>query len=139
MDRETILAQGRSPNLAGLQRLDMGQTSFPREAWDEVLRWPWLSRLKWLRLHYARQVNPPSILTVAELRNLPEYRQAFEQQVTVVDWESEFLHPFDGTASWQGLSWEYLRQQHFLVSMRRFVRTRRLRRPRSRIPEKRLL
>jgi uncharacterized protein (TIGR02996 family) len=40
MDLETTSALGRSPNLAGLERLDLGQTSFPIEAWDEVLRWP---------------------------------------------------------------------------------------------------
>jgi hypothetical protein len=121
MDRETSVALGRSPNLAGLERLDMGQTSFPLEAWDEVLRWPWLSHLKWLRLYHARQVNPPSRLTVAQLHDLPEYRQAFEQRVPVVDWESWNLSPYTGTASWRGLSWDGLRRQH-LFSMWPFVR-----------------
>jgi uncharacterized protein (TIGR02996 family) len=121
MDRETIQVLGRSANLAGLERLDMGQTSFSLEAWDEVLRWPWLSRLKWLRLHYARQVNPPSTMTVAELGNLPHYRQAFDQLVAVVDWETEFLSPWDGNTSWRGLSWEGLRERH-LFSMWPYVR-----------------
>jgi uncharacterized protein (TIGR02996 family) len=123
MDLATIRALGQSPNLAGLEELDLGQTSFPIEAWDEVLRWPWLSRLKWLRLHYARQVNPPSILTVAELGNLPDYRQAFEQQVGAVDWDTEFISPWDGNASWKGLSWEGLRQHH-RFSMWPYIRQR---------------
>ncbi len=116
MDLTTTRALGESPNLAGLQELDMGQTSFPLEAWDEVLKWPWLSRLKWLRLHYARQVNPPSVMTVAEIHELPVYRQAFEQKVAGVDWETEWITPWDGDSCWRGLSWDGLRQQH-LFSM----------------------
>lgn len=123
MDLETTMTLGRSPNLAGLERLDLGQTSFPLEAWDEVLRWPWLSRLKWLRLHYARQVNPPSVMTVAELRDLPAYQEAFEQSVPTVDWDTDFITPWAGNTSWQGLSWEGLRQQH-LFSMWQYVRRR---------------
>ncbi len=123
MDLETIRALGQSPNLTGLERLDLGRTAFSIEAWDEVLRWPWLSRLKWLRLNYARQVNPPSYRTVAELRNLPAYRQAFEQKVGIVDWDTEFISPWQGNTSWKGLSWDGLRQQH-LFSMWQYVRRR---------------
>jgi uncharacterized protein (TIGR02996 family) len=123
MDLETIRALGQSPNLAGLEQLDMGNTSFSIEAWDEVLRWPWLSRLKWLRLHYARQVHPPSMMTVAELRNLPAYRQAFEQKVRTVDWDTEFNTPWFGNNSWESFSWAGLQQQH-LFSMWQYVRRR---------------
>jgi uncharacterized protein (TIGR02996 family) len=123
MDVDTIRALGQSPNLAGLEELDLGRTSFPIEAWDEVLRWPWLSRLKWLRLHYARHVNPPHMLTVNEIQNLPQYRQAFEQLVATVDWSTQFIGPWDGRSSWQGLSWDGLRQQH-LFSMWPYVQKR---------------
>jgi uncharacterized protein (TIGR02996 family) len=123
MDLETTRTLGQSPNLAGLEELDLGRASFPIEAWDEVLRWPWLSRLKWLRLHDARHVNPPSILTVAELRNLPAYRQAFEHRVAVVDWDTEFPTRWFEAASSQGLSWAGLRRQH-LFSMWSNIRRR---------------
>jgi uncharacterized protein (TIGR02996 family) len=104
MDVATIRALGESPNLQNLETLDLGQTSFPIEAWDEVLKWPLLSRLSWLRLSDAQQVNPPSILTVAKIEDLSEYREAFERKVKGIDWESEFVTPWDGNASWKGLS-----------------------------------
>ena len=121
MDLSTIQALGQSPNLASLEELDLGSTSFSIEAWDEVLRWPWLSNLKRLRLHYARQVNPPDVFTVAEIRNLDAYRQAFEQRVAIVDWETEFVTPWEGNVSWQGLSWDGLCQRH-LFSMWPYVK-----------------
>jgi uncharacterized protein (TIGR02996 family) len=117
MDLKTARALGKSPNLAGLEELDLGRTSFSLKTWDEVLKWPWLSQLKWLRLHYARQVNPPSFLTVAEIRNLPAYRAAFEQRVPVVDWDTFW----GGGTYWRGLSWEGLQQQH-LFSMWAYIR-----------------
>jgi uncharacterized protein (TIGR02996 family) len=123
MDLKTTRALGKSPNLASLEELDMGQTSFPIKAWDEVLKWPWLPRLKWLRLHYARQVNPPSLRTVAEIRNLPAYRSAFEQKVARVDWETEFVDPWNSDLCWQGLSWEGLCRHH-LFSMWPYVERR---------------
>jgi uncharacterized protein (TIGR02996 family) len=106
MDVKTARALGSSPNLAGLEELDLGRTSFPIEVWDEVLTWPWLSRLKWLRLHYARQVKPPDFfLTVAKLKDLPAYRKAFEERVATVDWQTEFIGPWDGNTCWRGLNW----------------------------------
>jgi hypothetical protein len=44
MDVKTARLLGQSPNFAGLEELDLGGASFPIEAWDEVLKWPWLSR-----------------------------------------------------------------------------------------------
>jgi uncharacterized protein (TIGR02996 family) len=123
MDVKTTRALGKSPNLAGLEQLDLGRTSFPLEAWDEVLKWPCLPRLKWLRLHYARQVNPPSVMTVAEIRDLSAYRRAFEQKVAGVDWETTFVSPWDSNSCWRGLSWAGLRQQH-LFSMWPYVQRR---------------
>jgi uncharacterized protein (TIGR02996 family) len=123
MDLKTTRALGKSPNLAGLEALDLGRASFSLKVWDEVLKWPWLSGLKWLRLHYARQVNPPSMMTVAEIQNLPEYRLAFEQKAATVDWETEFITPWDGNAGWTGISWSGLTQQH-LFSMWPFVQRR---------------
>jgi uncharacterized protein (TIGR02996 family) len=112
MDLKTARALGRSPNLAGLEELDMGRTSFSLATWDEVLRWPFLPRLKWLRLYYARQVRPPGRGTIAQLRDLPDYRQAFEQKVANVDWDTQWVTPHDGTTCWHGLSWHSLGQQH---------------------------
>jgi uncharacterized protein (TIGR02996 family) len=123
MDVDTTRALGESPNLAGLEELDLGQTSFSIEVWDEILKWPWLPRLKWLRLHYARQVNPPSSMTVAEIENLPAYRHAFEEKVAVIDWQTKFITPWDGNAGWQGLSWDGLRRQH-LFSMWPYIQRR---------------
>jgi hypothetical protein len=95
MDMETIRLLGQSPNFARLEELDFGRTSFPLEMWDEVLKWPWLKNLKWLRLHYARQVKAPDFFyTVAELADLPEYSEAFEELVEDVDWETDFISPW---------------------------------------------
>jgi hypothetical protein len=120
MDLKTLRALGKSPNLADLQRLDLGQTSFSLKGWDEVLRWPFLPKLKWLRMHYARQVNPPSIYTVAEIQSLPKYRRAFDKLVPDIDWESWTVSPWNGNASWKGLSWSGLRRRH-LFAMWPFV------------------
>ncbi|HEY8504323.1 MAG TPA: hypothetical protein VIL46_07050, partial [Gemmataceae bacterium] len=68
-------------------------------------------------------VNPPDSLTVAEIRDLPAYRQAFEQKVAAIDWDTRFITLWDGNASWQGLSWDGLRRQH-LFSMWPYVRRR---------------
>ena len=120
MDLETVHALGRSPNLVGLEDLDLGQTSFPIKVWEEVLKWPFLPRLKWLRLHDARQVNTPSVMTVAEIRNLPVYREAFEDTVANVDWTTEFADPWSSDRYWTGFSWGGLRRQH-LFSMWPYV------------------
>lgn len=105
MDVATARNIGQSPNFANLEELDLGATSFPIEVWDEVLIWPWLPRLKWLRLHYARQVKEPDFFyTVAELEHLPQYRAAFDARVAVIDWESEFIDPWSG-GTWKGLTW----------------------------------
>ena len=120
MDLQTARALGQSPNLAQLEELDLGMTSFSLKVWNEVLGWPWLSRLKWLRLHYARQVNPPSRLTVAELQNLPNYRSSFEKLVANVDWRTEFISPWDDDTCWRGLSWRD-RPRNLLFDMNRFV------------------
>ena len=107
MDVNTARALGKSPNFARLEELDFGRTTFAIEVWDEVLKWPWLSRLKWLRLHYARQVKAPDFFyTVAELKNLPAYREAFEARVAKVDWDTEFISPWTGDTCWRGLSWK---------------------------------
>lgn len=121
MDLETARWLGQSPNFVGLEELDMGMTSFPIEAWDEVLTWPWLPRLKWLRLHYARQVNPPSCLTVAELEKLPAYHKDFEERVAKVDWRTEFTAAPEGSTCWRGLTWQD-RPRRLLYAMNRFVR-----------------
>ena len=107
MDVETARCLGDSPNFAHLEELDLGRTSLTLEVWDEVLKWPWLSHLKWLRLHYARQVKAPDFFyTVAELKDLPAYRNAFEERVGRVDWQTEFISPWDGNTCWHGLTWQ---------------------------------
>ena len=115
MDVETLRALGTSPNLANLEELDLGDTSFSLAGWDEVLRWPFLPRLKRLRLHHARQVNPPSLYTVANLYDLPAYRDAFEQVGPVIDWNTQFISPWNGNAGWTELSWTGLRQRHLFA------------------------
>jgi hypothetical protein len=123
MDLKTLRVLGKSPNLAHLEWLDLGQTSFSLKGWDEVLKWPFLPKLKWLRMHYARQVNPPNVYTVAEIQSLPKYRKAFDKLVPNIDWESQFVTPWDGNAGWQGLSWSRLRRRH-LFAMWPFVQKR---------------
>jgi uncharacterized protein (TIGR02996 family) len=121
MDVATVRALAESKNLAGLEELDLGGTSFSLEVWDEVLKWPWLSHLKWLRLHYARQVKAPDFhYTVAELKDLPAYRKAFEDRIAEVDWETEFISPWDGNTCWTGFSWKDRPRRH-LYGMNRFV------------------
>jgi uncharacterized protein (TIGR02996 family) len=120
MNVKTARAMGQSPNFAGLEELDLGYASFPIEAWDEVLKWPWLSHLKWLRLHHARQVNPPSVMTVAELEKMPEYRRVFEERVARVDWETRFVGPRHGEACWRGLAWVD-RPRRLLYDMNRYI------------------
>jgi hypothetical protein len=121
MDMETIRLLGQSPNFARLEELDFGRTSFPLEMWDEVLKWPWLKNLKWLRLHYARQVKAPDFFyTVAELADLPEYCEAFEDLVEDVDWETEFISPWDEETCWTGQTWGD-RPRLMLFAMNRFV------------------
>ena len=115
MDAETARLLGRSPNLANLEYLDLGETGFPLDAWDEVLKWPWLPKLRWLRMRYARQVNPPDYHAVAELKDLPEYRRAFEEKVANIDWESSFAGWRHGPFAWSGLSWEGLERRHLFA------------------------
>ncbi len=85
-----------------------------------MLRWPWLTRLKWLRLYNARQVNPPNVLTVAKLETLPEYRRSFEERVARVDWQTEFISPWDEGTCWRGLSWAD-RPRRLLYDMDHFI------------------
>jgi hypothetical protein len=123
MDATTARELGASPNLARLEELDLGQTGFPIEAWDEVLKWPCLPRLQWLRLCDSRVVNPPSCMTVANLKKMTDYRGAFEAKVGKVDWESQFITPWDGNASWKGQSWDG-RKEQVILSMWSFIQRR---------------
>lgn len=124
MDLETIRLLGASANFANLEALDLGRSSFSLEMWDEVLEWPCLANLKWLRLHYARQVQAPDFrYTVAKLEDLPEYRSKFESKVATVDWDTEFINPYDRNAWWQGFRWTD-RSLRLLYAMNQFVRTR---------------
>ena len=94
-----------------------------RKVWDEVLKWPWLSRLKRLRLHDAREVKAPDFYyTVAQLKDLPAYRKAFEKRVDQVDWDTEYVTPWDGNTCWHGLTWQD-RPRRLLFGMDRFVRS----------------
>ena len=120
LDVKTVQALGASPNLAHLEELDLGNTGLPIKAWDEVLKWPFLARLKWLRLHSAQQVHATSGNSIADLQGLPKYRQAFERLVPKIDWDTEYLTPWDKNASWKGLSWDGLKQRH-LFAMWPFV------------------
>ena len=115
MDVETIVALGKSPNLANLEELDLRGTSFSLETWDEVLKWPCLARLKLLRLYDARQVRPPDNLSVALIAELPKYRRALERTTTKVDWTTELQLPYFDTVSWKGISWKDLRRQHLFA------------------------
>lgn len=120
MDAKTARLLGQSPNFAALEELDLGGASFPIAAWDEVRKWPWLANLKWLRLHGARQVNPPNLLTVANLEDLPEYRRGFEERVARVDWITEFISPWDEGTCWTGFSWSD-RPRRLLFDMQPFI------------------
>ncbi len=122
MDLETARCLGESTNFTHLKELDLGRTRFPIEVWDEVLKWPWLAHLKWLRLHNAAQVKAPDFFFVAEIKNLPTYRQAFEKRVGQVDWLTEFIGPWDGNTCWHGQTWKD-RPRRLLFEMNNFVRT----------------
>ncbi len=116
MGLATARALGASPNLAGVEELNLSSTSFDLETWDEVLRWPFLRRLKRLALNSARQVNPPSYRTVAEIAKLPAYRAEFEAAVPDIDWDTEFHDPWNSDrASWRGQSWGRLTQRHLFA------------------------
>lgn len=116
LDLPTIRALATSPNLANLQHVDLRMTSFPIEVWNEVLLSPWLPKLQFLRMNYARQVKPGSHMTVAEIVNLRDYRAAFERAGPQIDWQTQFFAPWEGNASWQGFSWKEMKEQH-LFSM----------------------
>ena len=120
LDADLARRLGRSPNLANLEELDLARTRCPLDVWDEVLRWPCLSNLKWLRLHAARQVNPGDRLTVAEVHDLPAYRAAFEALTPGVDWDTEFADPWNADRCWRGQSWDGLADAH-LFAMEPFV------------------
>jgi hypothetical protein len=122
MDVETAGLIGQSPNFAGLAELDLGNTSFTLDVWDEVLKWPWLARLRWLRLHDARQVlGPDQPCTVAELVDLPAYREAFQGLARHVDWDTISIGPWAENASWRGLNWREPTRR-LLFAMDRFAR-----------------
>ncbi|MCE9546713.1 MAG: TIGR02996 domain-containing protein [Planctomycetia bacterium] len=124
MNLKTARILGKSRNFRRLEEMDLGGASFPLEVWDEVLKWPWLSGLKWLRLHYARQVKAPDhFYTVARLEELVSYREAFETHVDKVDWSTEFVSPWDGKTCWRGLTWQD-QPKRLLFGMNRFVRSR---------------
>ena len=116
LDLPTIRALATSPNLANLQHVDLRMTSFPIEVWNEVLLSPWLPKLQFLRMNYARQVKSGSHMTVAEIVNLRDYRAAFERAGPQIDWQTQFFAPWEGNASWQGFSWKGMKEQH-LFSM----------------------
>ena len=102
LDAATVRLLGQSPNLAGLEELNLSGAAFPLDVWDEVLKWPCLPRLKTLRLYNAWQVGPDNRL-VAHLADAPEYRQAFERLVPAVDWLTENLTPSSGgDCCWHG-------------------------------------
>jgi uncharacterized protein (TIGR02996 family) len=115
MDAATARLLGQSPNLANLEALDLGHASFPLDAWDEVLKWPCLARLKWLRLYRARQVNPPDYHTVADIKDLPDYRRAFEEKVANIDWDLWYVRWDNGPVGWSGLSWAGLEERHLFA------------------------
>lgn len=123
MDVKTARCLGVSTNFAMLEELDLGMSSFSNKVWDEVLKWPWLSNLRWLRLYNARHVDPKSRMTVAMLEDLPVYRDELNRRAAVVDWHSECNDPWVGGNCWHGLSWKS-RKQRLLFGMDRFIRAR---------------
>ena len=102
VDAKLARRLGQSPNLAGLEDLDLSGAACPLDVWDEVLKWPCLPRLKTLRLHGAWQVGPNGHV-VAYLAEVPEYRQAIDRLVPAADWVTEDLTPYSGDdACWHG-------------------------------------
>jgi uncharacterized protein (TIGR02996 family) len=141
-----IHAIARSPSLVQLQRLDLSHaklglrtidtmvksTTFRQLAmldlrgarateagWNAMLRFVARAQLRWLRLRYAYVVDHDNTV-LGELRDIPTYRTAFEQYVQTVDWHTAYIDPWDGTASWQGFSWEARRRQA-LFALQRFL------------------
>jgi uncharacterized protein (TIGR02996 family) len=106
LNLETVRLIGQSRNFAKLREIDLGGTSCSLEVWDELLTWPFLPDLEWLRLSGARQITPPSMLTVATLSNLTNYRFAFEQKAKSVDWITNCVSPYEGETCWHGQSWK---------------------------------
>lgn len=119
---ELIRTLGQSPAFARLEELDLGGCRFPPRFWDEVLKEPWLPRLKWLRLSGAASIDAKGF-DIDDLKNLPTYRRGFEERVAVVDWDTEFIRPYYRNTSWQGLTWEEHRSRP-LRAMNRLVRAR---------------
>jgi uncharacterized protein (TIGR02996 family) len=113
MDVATAQAIGASRNFAKLRELNLVHASFNLKTWDEVLKWPFLKGLEKLYLNYARQVRPPSYLTVAQIANLPKYRTAFDELVPHIDWGTRFVSPDIGLRPWQ--SWGGLQRRHALA------------------------
>jgi uncharacterized protein (TIGR02996 family) len=117
---ELIRALGQSPAFAHLEELDLGGCRFPPQLWDEVLKQPWLPRLKWLRLSGAATINAEGF-NIDYLKNLPTYRSGFEERVAVVDWDTEFIDPYYRNTSWHGLTWKERRSRP-LRAMNRLIR-----------------
>lgn len=65
-------------------------------------------------------MDPPDYHTVADLKDQPRYRRAFEEKVANIDWESSFAGWRHGPFAWSGLSWEGLEKRH-LLSMWSYV------------------
>jgi uncharacterized protein (TIGR02996 family) len=121
LDVETVRALGTSPAFARLEALDLGGCRLTSEVWDTILQLVRGARLRWLRLTRTARIDQ-GLKYLGDLKDLPEYRVAFEQAVTTVDWDSEFISPYDRNACWQGLTWEQRRRRP-LFAMNRFVRT----------------
>lgn len=118
---DAVHTLAHSPNLQGLEELDLGQCSCEPPVVDALLDLVKRLRLNSLRLCNARVLNSRGY-TKAYLADLPKIRKAFEACVPNVDWTTEYVTPWDGNC-WSGISWKQ-RSRQLLFRVDEFIRRR---------------
>ena len=111
---------GQSKNFDKLEELDLRSGDHPEAVWREILRWPFLPKLKRLWMTGSRMRIPPHDHGgwVAEL---PEWRAAFDFLNPNIDWTTTFVDPWSCDTFETGLSWGS-RKKAPLFAMSRFVK-----------------
>ena len=121
---ESIRKLAASPNLKHLEILDLRLTHATADVWDAILQMPQLRQLKKLFLESACEIPKRGKVTpiVGYIANIPHWREAFEQVVTDIDWNTDLIEPIAGS-SWVGMSWDD-RCKRFWFEMATFARNR---------------
>ena len=122
---EAVERLSSSPNLENLEILDLRSVCATAAVWEAILKMPLLKRLK--RLYLSRACEIPEgewIPIVGQLSQIPHWREAFDSQVPGIDWETEFIDPWNDLADyWQGHTWSE-RRQNALFEIADFVQKR---------------